>query len=490
MKKLFWLPVCFAIFGGALLGLMAYVNMKSTGFHVTAGMLKLPFAVGALGGFILGFVRKKVQEKSAQIDASAAELERHLDKVRTQRELSDNLQRMVDGIPLPVYLKDIAGNYLMANAQYETLAGKTWQEIEGKTDYDVFPDPVAELFREQDDEVLKNKSSRTFEETVPLPGGIVTFQTFKFPLLDDDGNIYAVGGVCTDITKLKEAEDRLASRQERLDVVLRHSREGVIATDSQGLIEMFNAKAEELTGHSAKAAIGRDLGSVYQPRDMTTGAEISALQYSAAGHLPQDEAEREVMLKTMSGQSRPMIQKKILLLDRFGQDMGFLFMFRPPGREELTGKDTPLDSQTRDEHSGLETTGPGQTPAPKARVLIMDDDPLVRKTIGLMLAAGGYDSLNAPDGENAVRLYAEMMNSATPVDVVIMDLTVPGAMGGVEATKLILEMDPKARIMVASGYSNNPVMADYRDYGFLARMEKPYVVEKLTQALEKILRGD
>ncbi len=121
------------------------------------------------------------------------------------------------------------------------------------------------------------------------------------------------------------------------------------------------------------------------------------------------------------------------------------------------------------------------------RILIMDDDEMVREVAGRIFSHLGYESSCAGDGVEAVRLYQDAMAAGTPFDAVIMDLTIPGGMGGKEAVVEILRLDPKARVIVASGYSNDPIMADFRSYGFVGMVVKPFNVEALSTVLGRVL---
>lgn len=120
------------------------------------------------------------------------------------------------------------------------------------------------------------------------------------------------------------------------------------------------------------------------------------------------------------------------------------------------------------------------------RILIMDDDLLVLETGGKMLRRLGYEVVCAEEGEKALDLYAEATNKGTPFDAVIMDLTIPGGMGGKEAIARLLEMDPDARAIVSSGYSNDQVMANFRKYGFHGVLSKPYSTSDLARTLKDI----
>lgn len=118
------------------------------------------------------------------------------------------------------------------------------------------------------------------------------------------------------------------------------------------------------------------------------------------------------------------------------------------------------------------------------RVLLMDDEAIIRDTATMALAASGHDATAVPDGAAAVQAYAAARAAGKPFEVVILDLTVPGGMGGEQAVQEILKLDPAARVIVSSGYSSNPVMARYRDYGFCAVVPKPYEVSGLLRAVE------
>lgn len=121
------------------------------------------------------------------------------------------------------------------------------------------------------------------------------------------------------------------------------------------------------------------------------------------------------------------------------------------------------------------------------RVLLMDDDPLVRETAGGMLASFGFEVTHADAGEPAISLYREAMSSGKPFDFCVLDLVVPGGMGGAACAKGILDISPNAILFVSSGYSDDPVLSKYRDYGFRGIIPKPYTIEELRSAISKAL---
>ena len=121
------------------------------------------------------------------------------------------------------------------------------------------------------------------------------------------------------------------------------------------------------------------------------------------------------------------------------------------------------------------------------RILVMDDEAMLRKALAKMLEFLGYEPVCASEGESAVAIYQEALSAGRPFDVVILDLTVPGGMGGKEAIALLRQINPRLRAIVSSGYSNDPIMADHRAHGFCAVMSKPYSVETLEDALRQAL---
>ena len=123
----------------------------------------------------------------------------------------------------------------------------------------------------------------------------------------------------------------------------------------------------------------------------------------------------------------------------------------------------------------------------KGRVLLMDDEESVREAACEVLEYLGYTVVAAETGEEAIDLYKKALPE-DPFEVVIMDLTVPGGMGGKEALSHLLKVDPQIKAIVASGYSTDPIMANYRAHGFKGVVAKPYSIEDLSRTLQKVLQ--
>ena len=123
------------------------------------------------------------------------------------------------------------------------------------------------------------------------------------------------------------------------------------------------------------------------------------------------------------------------------------------------------------------------------RILVMDDEAMVQQTIGDMLAYFGYDVDFANDGETTLRQYKEALDMGDPYKLVIMDLTIPGGMGGMETIKLLIDIDPNVKAIVSSGHANDPAMYHCQEYGFTASIRKPYSLKALQELLAQTVNA-
>jgi len=126
----------------------------------------------------------------------------------------------------------------------------------------------------------------------------------------------------------------------------------------------------------------------------------------------------------------------------------------------------------------------------QGRILVMDDEPSLRKMVGRMLEKLGYESEFAEDGAGAIRIVEEARETERPFDAVILDLTIPGGMGGKEAIKKLLEIDPELKAIVSSGYSDDPVLSNFQEYGFKGMIPKPFESRSLGKVLHEVLKGE
>ena len=125
----------------------------------------------------------------------------------------------------------------------------------------------------------------------------------------------------------------------------------------------------------------------------------------------------------------------------------------------------------------------------EGRILVMDDERLVRDVTAEMLSSLGYKVTTSIHGAEAIEVYQKAKESGQPYDAVIVDIVVPDGMGGEETIQKLVEIDPEVKAVVGSGYSNNPIMADFRKYGFSDAIAKPYEIRELSEVLHRVIMG-
>ncbi len=133
---------------------------------------------------------------------------------------------------------------------------------------------------------------------------------------------------------------------------------------------------------------------------------------------------------------------------------------------------------------------PGKMHHGQGRILIMDDMEDISTMLGKLLSRMGYDTVSVCDGKQAIEVYKKALNSPEPFGLVILDLTVPGGMGGAATIIELKKIDPKVKAVVSSGYSNDPIMANYEDYGFIGVVAKPYERKEFVELLNVVFKND
>ncbi len=120
------------------------------------------------------------------------------------------------------------------------------------------------------------------------------------------------------------------------------------------------------------------------------------------------------------------------------------------------------------------------------KILVMDDNPTICKSLDSFLDFLGYETVCVHDGEQAIEAYSKAMIQEKPFDFVILDLVIPGGMGGEETIKKMLKIDPEVSAIVSSGYVDKPILSNYKEYGFKERLNKPYSIDELEEVLGKL----
>jgi CheY-like chemotaxis protein len=128
-----------------------------------------------------------------------------------------------------------------------------------------------------------------------------------------------------------------------------------------------------------------------------------------------------------------------------------------------------------------------QTKEIKKKILVMDDEDMVGEIACQMLQFLGFDGVWVANGAEAIQEYGKQKEAGQAYSAIIMDLTIPGGMGGREAITEILAIDPTAKVFVSSGYANDPIMVNYQTYGFSGVIAKPFDIAAVRRLLDTIL---
>jgi DNA-binding NtrC family response regulator len=124
----------------------------------------------------------------------------------------------------------------------------------------------------------------------------------------------------------------------------------------------------------------------------------------------------------------------------------------------------------------------------KGKVLVMDDEKMILDVTCEILAFLNYEVISAKDGQTAIDLYKKEKAAGVPFDLVILDLSVPTGLGGKETIEQLKIADPAVKAVVSSGYTNDPVVENFSNYGFCEKLTKPYNINEIKNILEKVIK--
>lgn len=203
---------------------------------------------------------------------------------RALRESQAHLRAILDNCPEMIFLKDLEGRYLQVNPQLERTFNLTAEQIRGRTDAEILPPELAAAFRTTDRKALKAGQALEFEESAVYMDGPHTYIVHKFPLQDASGNVYAVGGISTDITARKRAEDDLRKQKEILQKVFDHIPIMIALLDEDGSFKMVNREWERTMGWSLAEidTQSRDIFAEFYPDPQDREDDLNFIAESSA----------------------------------------------------------------------------------------------------------------------------------------------------------------------------------------------------------------
>lgn len=207
-------------------------------------------------------------------------LARHEDERRRSQGL---LEAIVENSMAVIYVKDLAGRYIMVNRRYLDVFRVAREAVIGKTDYDIFSKYEAAAFRAMDERVLHADKPIVGEEIATQEDGFHTYVSIKAPLQDAAGHPYAVFGISTDITDRKRSEKALAASEQRTRRIIETALDAVITIDQDGAITGWNPQAEKIFGWTLGEALGRPVEETIMPQGYRDAHKRGLARYLATG---------------------------------------------------------------------------------------------------------------------------------------------------------------------------------------------------------------
>lgn len=211
-------------------------------------------------------LESRVEERTNQLQQTVARLQNEIqEREQVQvalRESEAELQAIIDNCSAVVYLKDIEGQYIRVNREFERLFNITKEQSKGKTDYDIFPKEIAAQFQQNDRQILARRKAILSEELVPHENGLHTYVSVKFPIFNAGGEPYALGGISADISDRKALEIELELQKARFDAFFAAANAGLVIFDNQLRYVNINEALAEMNGLSAREHIGKTLYEV------------------------------------------------------------------------------------------------------------------------------------------------------------------------------------------------------------------------------------
>jgi PAS domain S-box-containing protein len=215
-------------------------------------LLQLFFATAAVSGLLLSAViteRRTLEDEREELIRDQAAINAYKLAEERIRQSRAELQAILDNSPALIYMKDLAGRYVFGNRRWTDLLHTTIEAVQGKTDFELFPEEAARQFEANDKKVFASGQALEFEERAQMDDGLHIFHSIKVALPDSDNQIYALCGISSDISARKRAEESLRQTHRALRVLSYCNSAVVHATDEQALLKEVCRVAVEPAGY-------------------------------------------------------------------------------------------------------------------------------------------------------------------------------------------------------------------------------------------------
>ena len=223
-----------------------------------------------------------------------------------QRRNQRLIEAVVENSPAVIYVKDLAGRYLMVNRRYADIFQLDQSAVIGKTDHDIFPKDTADAFRAMDERVAAADAALTDEETAPLDNGLHSYISVKTPLRDDSGRTYAVFGISTDISEQRRAEEAFHASERRNRLIVEAALDAIVTIDRSGRITEWSPKAEAMFGWDQAEVLGRPVDETIMPERYREAHRLGLARYLASGEAKVLNQRLELTARRRDGREFPV----------------------------------------------------------------------------------------------------------------------------------------------------------------------------------------
>lgn len=354
------------------------------------------------------------------------------------------LRDLLEHTNLIAYLKRADGQYVYVNRMFEVAAKVPAEKIVGRCDRDIFPPAVADLFTEQDRAVMAKKSVVDFEETVHLPDGAQSFITSKFPLFDEKGKVWAVGGVCTNVTTLKKTEEALRASETRLNAIISNALEGCMIVNREGVIRYGSPAFLPILGYKPEEMAGRHIREFMHPDDLG----VSLPGFARVAQTPGLVSPRELRIRHKDGTWRT-IEGRATNHMATPHIEGVLINFRDVTARRLA--ENHLIESERLYRALVETTNTGYVVVdPEGRVVDANAEYVRlsgRRDIGNIRGRSVVEWTAPEDRERNAREVARCLSEGKVRDLEIHYIDAGGRRTPIEINATVVQMGDKPLIM-------------------------------------------
>ena len=395
---------------------------------------------------------KEMHGRVAELEAEGRSAEQASHQAKEALQESERRYHLLaENMTDVVWTVDMSLRFIWVSPSVTRLRGYSVEEVMGQTLKDVLTPASLKVAKKALVEGLRVEEQKDLFESPVLElefncedGSTIWAEVKMTVLQDPDGWPVGIQGVFRDITERKRREE------ERL----RSERQESLGMFAGGLAHEFNNILAAILGNISLAQL--DVNPEDKVFERLKEAEKASLR-------ARDLMQR---LLTVAGREAPL--KEVGSIAELLKEI-------PPEKEEKEG---PLSEEHQER--------PAVVQAGKGRILVMDDEEIVREVAGRMLEYLGYEVEVAVDGVEALERYQKARESGEPFDAVIMDVIVAGGMGGEEAIRKLLEIDSEAKAIVSSG-SRDPAMTEFAQYGFRGVIAKPYRIAELSEVVRRVI---